>query len=222
MIFTSTIKLRTKNLNLFLLLHVYFTFFGCKKITEEWIATRVSGRVINKYSAEKLSGIAFYITSAKEDWYYNTGSDTIETIYSDSFGNFDYEFHAQAEKAYGIFKGSDSNCYTEFGELLKKGEDNNLGLIKLSASAYLDFHIVNINPINSNDNICIHSSSYLNDNECISGNYVDSIIIGKYGNRFGNNYVKISWEVTKKGITSSYVDSIFLISCVRNLFNIKY
>ena len=208
--------MRTKNLILFLLLLVFFTFCGCKKINEQLHETSVHGIVADDNTGKPIAGAIIsvfsfdpdIVNSGKNIWFTITGND----------GHYEYRFHAKNKMNYTITGYKVVDCYNFHTALLKLGQVNELNMFA-GSSAQIKFHIKNINPFDDNDNICKY---YLGSVFCLDGSNVDYTSPEANYIYHGNTKIEIRWEVTKNGIISNYSDSIFIKPCVVNDFYINY
>ena len=207
--------MRTKNLILFLLLLVFFTFSNCKKINEQLHETSVHGIVADDNTGKPIAGAIIsvfsfdpdIVNSGKNIWFTITGND----------GHYEYRFHAKNKLHYTVSGFKVVDCYNFGAATLKLGKVNEINMAD-GSYAELNLHVKNTSPIDKNDKICLSSGCW--NIGCLTGKNVDYNQLME-GN-CGNTKIQISWVVTKNNINSNYSDSIFLKPCIVNDFYINY
>jgi len=186
-----------KQIITYLLFFTALAFAGCKKTTQEWIATKVNGTVVDYYTLQPIDDARVVITEK----YNHQNSTTVIIGQTDANGSFHFKFHATREKEYKltISKGYYYYSTTDINKVKKN-------YLFCSIKGYgIRFHIKNQNPFDDNDNICVHISNVFP----ASAEYIDKCYKGKSVNEYididthntNANSIFVRWEVTKNNVT---------------------
>lgn len=217
------------------ILFCFVLLYACNFIEETLPWTKVSGKVIDRNTNNPVENFKITIIESEP---YTYKSNIIATIYTDKNGEYSYKFHAKTNElqhsdqreTYWINFKSPINCQTpNAGYELYKGRKN-YWIMRLSYNGYFTVHINNQFPFDENDEICLCTNTeYIGGSDCSTinekcrqGINIDEDIYRNKHSYKGNYYQKIYWKVTKNGITTSYMDSVFIIPCDTVTFNINY
>ncbi|MEI6766496.1 MAG: hypothetical protein WCM76_12735 [Bacteroidota bacterium] len=190
---------------------------ACKKITEEWTATKVNGTVINWYTRQPIPYADVKITTVKSPG--NSG-ETLAEFKTDENGNFDYTFHADKDYTYLIGAKKQEACFSGgYPAGLSKGKKNHIEISGYQTT-HLKIHIRNNSPYDVYDKICVQYFDY--SAHCATGTSIDTVFICGDFLREGSSYQNVHIEVTKNNITTSRDTTIYLYPCDTNYISINY
>lgn len=196
--------MKLKFIKYLLLLLIPF-LLTCKKITEEWFATKVEGYVKEYYSGKVIVNADVFVKYTDNV----RGDITVEQIQTDANGYYSIKFHADKDYDYFVIVIKTPYQFGDNYHKIKKGTKNNIEL-KIKGYNHIPFIIENIQPFDDNDEIKINTFGTdlsWNFERTFKGKEID------YFDELGgyiNTKINFSWEVTKNKIITKYSKDILI------------
>ena len=210
-----------KVFQLFSIVLVFTVLAGCGK--QDF--TQIEGQVLEKGSNKGVAGakVIFSECVAGDGVFASAVCLDVETVITDAQGKFVFTKESDKADRYRIRAGKDNyGKPIEVFQTANAGEKTKNINFTLPASAWIKFHVKNVNPFNEEDLIIAPGSSGLSGPYFLYGKNIDTTYMVGGGLYLGNFKNNITWTIERQFKRKGFSDSIFCKALDTVFYEIKY